>query len=196
MAVSGHGKKIGLLGGSFNPAHSGHVYISEQALELLGLDEIWWLVSPQNPLKEKYEMAAFAERMQQAVQAASACKRIIVSDFEAHSNTVYTYDTICRIKALYPNNNFVWLMGADNLLQFPKWHRWRDIMQSIAIAVFNRDNSKIKALSGEVANEFAARKINYAIKLIHSVPPAWAFLDIRTHPLSSTKLRVEKLQQK
>jgi len=189
--------KIGLLGGSFNPAHDGHVYISRKALELLGLDEVWWLVSPQNPLKETKGMAAFPERFAKAAAIASGCKGIVVSDFETHSKTTYTYDTLLAIKAVYPHNNFVWLMGADNLLQFPKWHKWREIMRLVPVAILNRGGIDAeKALSGQVANEFSQYKITDPQLLAQQAPPAWLFLDIEPSSLSSTQLRGDNKFQK
>jgi nicotinate-nucleotide adenylyltransferase len=185
-------KRIGLLGGSFNPAHDGHVYISKQALELLGLDEIWWLVSPQNPLKEKSGMAPFSDRFENAKKTAATCAKILISDFEIHSKTTYTYETLCAIKAKYPDYHFVWLMGDDNLLQFPKWHRWEDIMELLPIAVFNRDGNASEILSCEVANKFSSCKIKDIGKLVTSSTPSWGFIDITPHPASSTKLRADK----
>jgi len=212
MAQSGQGKKIGLLGGSFNPAHSGHVYISQKALELLGLDEVWWLVSPQNPLKETSGMAPFKERFAKATELASSCKGILVSDFEynlVHSkkpnptallygeSVAYTYNTLLAIKAAYSDNNFVWIMGADNMLQFPKWYKWREIMQLIPIAVFNRGAIEEKtALSGEFAKEFSVNKLNNPMELASRKTPAWVFLDIEPNPISSTQLRGEPDFQK
>lgn len=202
MALSGQGKKIGLLGGSFNPAHAGHVYISQQALALLDLDEIWWLVSPQNPLKEEAGMASFAERFDKAKEVAAGNDKILVSDFENNlapssasrgGGKTYTFNTISALKSKYPDCNFVWLMGADNMLQFPKWHRWRDIMNLMPVAVFNRGKFKEKALLGEVAVEFATNRVQNLGKLSCSKLPAWAFLDIKTHPMSATKLREELL---
>ncbi len=189
MVLSGQIKKIGLLGGSFNPAHKGHLYISRKALKLLQLDEIWWLLSPQNPLKTDKDLAPFSLRLQMAQQQAAPCTQIIVSDFENKAKTSYTYDTLCAIKTTYPHYNFVWLMGADNLLQFPKWHKWQEIMQLLPIAVFNRDNYKEPALSGLVATQFAANKLDNTSLLACAKPPAWAFLDIKPNPISSTYLR-------
>ena len=189
MVQSGQGKKIGLLGGSFNPAHAGHVYISGQALKMLGLDETWWLVSKQNPLKETQGMVEFEERVQFAREIAAENPNIIVSDFETSIKTNYTYDTLKAIKAGYPEHQFVWLMGADNLIQLPKWYRWQDIMNLVPIAVFNRDSLKDKALESEAAIKFASSKINDTKQLVTSLPPAWAFLDIKTHPASATKIR-------
>jgi nicotinic acid mononucleotide adenylyltransferase len=303
MAQLGRGNKIGLLGGSFNPAHEGHLYISRKALELLGLDEVWWLVSPQNPLKDNAEMAPFAERVEYATRLALSDPNIKISDFEyrlvnkamdkpvdnsvgnyvhnsvekpvskdvdssvdssvdksvrnsvgnAVSNSVhkavdnfgskpvdnsvdnhvsslvdnsvdcivgsavdkavgksvdkcvdksvgcgsgraYTCDTILAIQAAFPDNKFVWLMGADNLIQFHKWHQWREIMNLLPVAVFNRGGiDKEAALSSEAAHEFAANRLDDAMQLITTAPPVWAFLGIEKHPLSSTHLRGESV---
>lgn len=196
MAASEQSKKIGLLGGSFNPAHSGHVYISEHALEILGLDEVRWLISPQNPLKKTEGMASYTERFEKAKEVAACNKRIIVSDFEIHSKTTYTHDTVHAIKLAYPQHNFIWLMGADNILQFPQWHRWMDITKAIPIAVFNRGNLKEKALAGEFATKFANSKENKPNQLVYKAPPAWAFIDIESHPGSATKIRNELTTKK
>lgn len=188
MAALGQGNKIGLLGGSFNPAHAGHVYISEKALELLGLDEIWWLVSPQNPLKPEKGMAEFQVRFARAKEVAATNPKIIVSDFETTAGTSYTFDTLTKLKKSYPQDKFIWLMGADNLLQFPKWYKWQEIIAMVPIAVFNRGDDKEAALLGEVATKFADYKVSF-IELVDSHAPAWTFLDIKTHPASATKIR-------
>lgn len=192
MAASAQGKKIGLLGGSFNPAHEGHVYISEKALELLGLDEIWWLVSPQNPLKETEGMASFEKRFATAQKIAAGNPKIHVSDFEKKSGTNYTFDTLTALNTMYKQHNFVWIMGADNLVQFPKWHKWREILGATPIAIFNREGFKDKALTGEVVTEFSAYKIENLAKLATSIPPAWAFMDIETPKISATQIRAKE----
>jgi nicotinate-nucleotide adenylyltransferase len=189
MALYDHNKRIGLLGGSFNPAHEGHVYISCKALKILGLDEVWWLVSPQNPLKEKEGMAPFAERLEGARKVAACCSEIIISDFEINSKTTHTYNTVCAIKFAYPQHNFVWLMGADNMLQFPQWHRWKDIAKVIPIAVFNRGKFKEKSLAGEFAKSFAHKKESNPAQIFNTPSPVWTFIDIAVHPGSATNLR-------
>lgn len=188
MVALGRGNKIGLLGGSFNPAHAGHVYISEQALELLGLDEIWWLVSPQNPLKPLEGMAEFQERFAKAKEISANNQKIIVSDFEKIAGTNYTFDTLVALKKSYPKNKFIWLIGADNLLQFPKWYKWQEIIAMVPIAIFNRGKDKEAALLGEVATQFADYKVT-AEELSDSTAPVWTFLDIKTHPASATEIR-------
>ena len=189
-------KTVGLLGGSFNPAHDGHRYISLQALKLLGLDEIWWLVSPLNPLKQAAEMASYERRLMTALQIARH-PRIKVSDIEYQIGTHYTIDTIKKLKELYPDINFVWLMGADNLAQFHQWHRWREIMHSVPIAVFARKHYALKALHGRAARLYHLYRKDPkdAFNLAFCKPPAWVFLPIHKHPASATKIRQKGLFQ-
>ncbi len=130
-------KRIGLLGGSFNPAHRGHRRISLNALDALGLDEVWWLVSPGNPLKAAKGMAPFDARLQSARDMARRAP-IRASDFEARAGTRYTADTLAELHRRYPRHRFIWLMGADIVAQFHHWRRWRSIARSVPIAVIGR----------------------------------------------------------
>jgi nicotinate-nucleotide adenylyltransferase len=130
-------KRIGLLGGSFNPAHRGHRRISLAALDALGLDEVWWLVSPGNPLKPAKEMAPFAARLASAKLMARRAP-IRVSDFEARAGTRYTVDTLARLLRRHPRDRFIWLMGADTVAQFHHWKQWRRIACAVPIAVIAR----------------------------------------------------------
>lgn len=131
------GMRIGLLGGSFNPAHAGHLHISTQAIMRLGLDAIWWLVSPQNPLKSSRDMAAQNIRLA-AARLVEHHPRIVATDIEARLGTVLTVETLPKIRDLHPSARFIWLMGEDNLQQFHRWARWQDITRSMPIAVFCR----------------------------------------------------------
>ena len=130
-------KRIGLLGGSFNPAHRGHRRISLAALDALGLDEVWWLVSPGNPLKPAKGMAPFEARLASARQMARRSP-IRVSEFEARAGTRFTIDTVRKLQRRYPQNRFLWLMGADTVAQFHHWKQWRGIAQLVPIAVIAR----------------------------------------------------------
>jgi len=187
-------QKIGLLGGSFNPAHAGHLYISETALRSLGLDQVWWLVSPQNPLKSGTDMAQYDARIGFAKKLAVS-PHIHVSDFEKTIGETYTANTIAKLKQRYPNKKFVWLMGADNLVQIPKWYHWQKIFNQVPIAVFDRPGYCFKALSGKAANIFKhARRyptgqgrpmLNFAAK----TGPKWVFISHTKHKLSSTYIR-------
>ena len=184
-------RRIGLLGGSFNPAHGGHLHISREALKRLDLDEVWWLVSPQNPLKPPAGMAPFAERLGQAAAVAAADRRIKVSDIEARLGTTYTADTIAALRRRLPRARFVWLMGGDNLVQFPYWQRWQDIFRTVPIAVFDRPGTAPKALTGQAAQRFAGARIpqRAARRLASLPPPAWVFFHIRLDPRSATRIR-------
>lgn len=184
---------IGLLGGSFNPAHEGHREISLASLERLGLDAVWWLVSPGNPLKDPKEYAPFEERMATARKTA-AHPDIVISDFERRQETQYTVDTLERIALLHPNSDFIWLMGADSLASFHLWKDWKRIASLIPIAVFNRPGYGDEALSSEAAQELAPFRLHSdkADSLAASEPPAWIYLSDTDNPLSSTAIRNAK----
>lgn len=186
------GQRIGLLGGSFNPAHDGHRYISVTALKRLGLDHVWWLVSPLNPLKSKEGMAPFAERVAMAKKVARH-PRIHVSTIENRLHTRFTVDTLERLQKLAPATQFVWLMGADNLAQFPLWHRWEDIMRTVPLAIFDRDHYSLRGMAGKMAYRFrhSRMSVGAAKAIATEKPPAWIFITLRRHPLSATKIRNE-----
>lgn len=186
--------KIGLLGGSFNPAHDGHRQISLAALRLLDLDQVWWLVSPQNPLKPQKGMAGFNERIS-AAKSVARHPRIRVSDFEARIGEQRTARTLAALKVTYPHHKFVWLMGADNMIQLPEWQQWERIMTLVPVAVFNRPGYTYKALNGKVATKYHHRRVLNGIdgdhrrQLAEKPPPAWTFLPETTIELSSTQIR-------
>ena len=186
--------KIGLLGGSFNPAHEGHRHISVTALRLLGLDQVWWLVSPQNPLKPEAGMAEYSERLASARLTARHPK-IKISDFEYRIGERRTARTLAALKVTYPQHHFVWLMGADNLVQLPKWQQWEMIMKQVPIAVFNRPGHTYKALNGKVAHKYRKSRIldspsgKSTRALANMAPPAWVFITQTTHKMSSTEIR-------
>ncbi len=185
-------RRIGLLGGSFNPAHEGHLHISKLALEKLGLDEVWWLVSPQNPLKPKDGMASFKARMASANAVTKAfAARIVVTDIEARLGTRYTCDTLKRLHDEHPDVAFVWLIGADNLRQMPKWKGWRAIFRTVPIAVFPRAPYSLRALGGRAARRFANARVaqSRAKSLADLRPPAWIFLRTPMHGAAATRIR-------
>lgn len=184
------GKRVGILGGSFNPAHEGHRHISLLALRRLRLDEVWWMVSPQNPLKIIAEMAPLQKRMQRA-RAVADHPRIHVTDVELHLGTRYTADTVETLKSRFPDMRFVWLMGADNLCQIPRWRNWRKIFEAVPIAVFTRPSYSLRALSGRAARRFAAYRVleSRASALPEARPPAWVFLHGPAHGQSATRVR-------
>lgn len=183
-------RRVGVLGGSFNPAHEGHLYISRLALKNLGLDEIWWMVSPQNPLKSPRGMAPFAQRMKSA-RAMARDPRVKVTGIEQRLGTRYTADSLRALKSRFPRLKFVWLMGADNLSEIPRWEEWTAIFEAVPIAVFNRPTYSLRALSGKAAQRFARYRLRLrqAKSLAGSKPPAWIFFDARPHPASATSIR-------
>ncbi len=188
-------RRIGLLGGSFNPAHEGHLAISIEALKRLRLDRVWWLVSPQNPLKPVAGMSSFAERFASA-QALARHPRIVVSDLEQRLGTYYTIDTV-RWLQRHCHARLVWLIGADNLAQLPRWRGWRELVSRVPIAVFDREPYSYKALAGRVAQAYAPARWpeRDAAALADATPPAWVFLHLRRQRVSSTAIRQDHAQE-
>jgi nicotinate-nucleotide adenylyltransferase len=183
------GLKIGLLGGSFNPAHAGHIHISEMAVKRLGLDYVWWLVAPQNPLKPSQGMAALSRRLEFAQAETVGHPRIVVMDIEHVLGTRYTIDTLVKLKRRFGGVHFVWLMGSDNLDQFRRWKRWPDIVQTVPIAVIMRPGSIMAMLHAKPAIRFCYSRTRNYRSLAEAAPPAIAMLDGPRNPLSSTEIR-------
>jgi nicotinate-nucleotide adenylyltransferase len=183
-------KRVGLLGGSFNPAHRGHRQLSLSAIEALGLDELWWLVSPGNPLKEGREMAPYEARLASARDMARGTP-IKASDFEKTAGTRYTIDTIRQVLGRHPDDRFIWLMGADTVAEFHRWKDWRDLAQLVPIAVLPRP--------GYDAAARAARAMGWLRRFVRPPgqvrnwtewsPPAILFLQLPTDPTSATAIR-------
>jgi len=185
------GRRVGLLGGSFNPAHAGHRHVSLAALARLGLDEVWWLVSPQNPLKPVAGMAPLAERLAHA-HAVAKDRRIRPTDVEARLGTRYTVDTLKALRRRFPRTRFVWLMGADNLRQLPAWRRWEEVARLAPIAVFDRPSYSYGALASKAAIRLRrARCSGWRGQrgLPERRPPAWVFMWLRRHPASASAIR-------
>ena len=179
-----------MLGGSFNPAHDGHRYLSEVAIKRLQLHQVWWVVSPQNPLKATGEIAPFAERL--AVAGAVADHpQIRVTDLERRIGTQHTLDTVAALQARFTDTRFVWLMGADILVELSKWKQWRRLVRRVPIAVFPRPTYSLRALSSTAARYFAGARVRerQAYRLAGMEPPAWVFLQIRPHGESATQIR-------
>ncbi|MBK5945339.1 nicotinic acid mononucleotide adenylyltransferase [Rhodobacter veldkampii DSM 11550] len=187
--IAAPGMAIGLLGGSFDPAHSGHVHITEEALRRFGLDRVWWLVSPGNPLKPN-SPAPIARRVA-AARAIMQHPKVVVTAIEARLGTRYTAQTLARLKALYPGVRFVWLMGADNLVQFHRWDNWRQILAMVPVGVLARPGARMPARRSKVAQTYAgARLPGEAAQLLPGMtPPAWCFVDVPMVNLSSSAIR-------
>jgi nicotinate-nucleotide adenylyltransferase len=182
------GLSIGLLGGSFNPAHDGHVHASELALKQLRLDRVWWLVSPQNPLKPVAGMASLETRLRSARQLARH-PRITVTDLESTLGTRFTVDTLKGLKRRFPLVQFVWLIGSDNLLQMPRWRAWKDIFATVPVAVIARPGSVLAARCGPAATRFRRAYVRANSHLSVMPPPIWTMLDGKRSGASATFLR-------
>jgi nicotinate-nucleotide adenylyltransferase len=182
------GIKVGLLGGSFDPAHSGHAHVAETARARLGLTYVWWLVSPQNPLKPK--STPLKNRLASA-RAVARGRHNIVTDIETQLKTQFTIDTLKGLKRRFPGVNFVWLMGADNLSGFEQWRGWQDIARLVPICVVSRPGAGPRARLGRLAQRFPHARLNLADATAcpRAAPPAWVYIPARWNPLSSTALR-------
>lgn len=183
-------KRVGLLGGSFNPAHQGHRQLSLAAIEALGLEELWWLVSPGNPLKQATEMAPFAARLASAEHMARGTP-IHVSDFERRAGTRYTIDTLQALLRDHPDHRFIWLMGADTVAEFHRWKDWREIAQLVPIAVLPRPGYDEAARAARAMGWLSGfvRPESQAKCWTEWSPPAILFLRLPTNPTSATALR-------
>ena len=181
---------IGLMGGSFNPAHSGHRLISELAIKRLRLNKVWWLVSPQNPLKSSAGMADIEERVQAAVKITRNPK-IKVMTVESFLNTQYTVDLLKILSKRFSNTRFVWIMGADNLLQFSAWKNWEEITSLVRIAIFDRPKFSLKSLVADMPRRFSGNRLREreGLLLKYKKPPAWIFFHSNLNHISSTKIR-------
>jgi len=185
-----HRTRVGVLGGSFNPAHAGHLHIARLALKRLRLDQVWLLVSPGNPLKDASGMAPLPDRMASARRIADG-RRILATGIEARLHTRYSFDTLRALRRRFPRVRFVWLMGADNLVQLPKWQHWNGITRTMPFAVMPRPTYNQRALAGQAAHRLrpALRPARAAPALASRVAPAWTFLPARQNTLSATALR-------
>ena len=176
--------RIGLLGGSFNPAHEGHVYVSEVALKRLGLDYVWWLVTPQNPLKGRTGLAPLADRLCHA-RAIARHPRIVVMDIERALGTQYSIDTLKALQRRFPLVDFTWLMGSDNLEIFRRWRRWQEIATRVPIAVVQRPGTILAALSAKPMQHAQVRR---AIRIVDGKRNAQSSTALRARALDSEAL--------
>ena len=181
---------MGLLGGSFNPAHEGHLRLARHALRRLRLHQVWLLVSPGNPLKPAAGMAALGERLRSAGRIADG-RRVVATDIERHLHTRFTADTLPALRRRFPRTRFVWLMGADNLRQMPRWQRWMRIARTMPMAVHPRPSYNERALAGRAAQRLRRfrHQAREAAVLANAPTPAWTFLAEQESTLSATELR-------
>ncbi len=187
------GMRIGLFGGTFDPAHAAHRAACLLALHRLNLDRVWWLVTPGNPLKDTKGLAPLAARVA-AARALAHHPRIDVTDLEAELGTAYTYETVSYLRRRCPGVHFVWIMGADNLRSFHRWQRWRGIAQLVPIAIVDRLGPSLYATGSAAAQALARYRLpeTAATKLADHKPPAWIYLHGLKSPLSSTALRAAR----
>lgn len=190
------GMAVGLFGGSFNPPHAGHALVAEIALRRLRLDQLWWIVTPGNPLKSRTELAPLAERLSRSEEIAGD-PRVRVTAFEARHAIRFTADTLTLVRARNPGVNFVWIMGADNLRDFHRWQRWQQIAMTVPIAVIDRPGATLSFLSSVMAKTFdyARRDEIDAPRLARMRAPAWTFIHGPRSRLSSTAIRNAERQQ-
>jgi nicotinate-nucleotide adenylyltransferase len=183
------GQRIGLLGGSFDPPHAGHVHISRWALKAFGLDRVWWLVSPGNPLKP--DAPADLARRLAAGRAIVTNPRVAVTDLEARIGTRYTAETVEGLRRRHPGVRFIWLMGADNLTTFHRWERWAEIMEMVPVGVLARPGEQLRAGLSPAARRFARWRLpqSEAATLPFRAPPAWTLVTGRMLDSSSSELR-------
>lgn len=197
MPYSERGMAIGLFGGSFNPPHEGHLLVAETAIKRLGLDQLWWMVTPGNPLKSHKELQPLSQRIE-ACEALAKNPRIKVTAFEKQLGTTYTAKTLAAIKLRNPTQHFVWIMGADNLQGFHRWQNWRQIANEFPMAVIDRPGATLSFLSSKTAQTFKHARIDEddARTLPRRAAPAWVFLHGPRSNLSSTALRNRAKEQR
>jgi len=185
-------KKIGLLGGSFDPPHKGHLFISLEAKKLLKLDEVWWIVTPQNPLKI-LKPATFQERV-------NNCRNITrnypiqIKEIEKKIGSDYSYKTINYILRHYKNIKFFWLMGADNLITFHKWQKWQKIFDNMSIVIFKRHGYNTKALKSIASNKYVHKRISKSKINLEDfdILPSWTIIENKEIKISSTEIRNQR----
>ncbi|SOB90922.1 nicotinate-nucleotide adenylyltransferase [Rhodobacter sp. JA431] len=187
--IATRGQRIGLLGGSFDPAHEGHAHITREAMRRFGLDRVWWLVSPGNPLKPRGP-APMASRIAQA-RRVMADPKVTITGLEAQLGTRYTAQTLARLTALYPGVHFVWLMGADNLAQFDLWEDWRGIFARVPVGVLARPGHRMVTGQARAARIYASARLpaEQALLLPFARRPAWCFVQMPMSDLSSSAIR-------
>jgi nicotinate-nucleotide adenylyltransferase len=181
------GMCIGLFGGSFNPAHEGHAHVAQTAMRRLGLDRVWWLATPQNPLKDPRETAPLAQRLANA-RAFARSPGMVVSDLESRWGVQFSIDLIERLHKRYPGVRFVWVMGSDNLINFHTWRRWRRVVEAVPIAFVARPGALARARFSRMPRAYGDHRRSPGA-LTRAAPPAWTFLSAPLVPLSSTMLR-------
>ena len=186
----GKRQRIGLFGGSFNPAHYGHYMVALYAMKRLQLDWVWWLVSPQNPLKDPAETAGYNRRLA-VTRRVARHPRFVVTDLERQANSHNTAETLAALSGQLSQAHFIWIMGADSFANLHRWHNWTDIVQALPLAFLARPGYSIRALNSRAAIRFADKRVSTdrAARLVDRKPPAWVFLPMPLRAESSTAIR-------
>ena len=192
--IAKSGQVVGLLGGSFNPAHDGHVHVTKTALQRFGLNRVWWLVSPGNPLKSE-DPAPMADRIAQAAHIMDH-PRVEITDIECRLGTKYTAQTIEKLQHRYPGVRFVWLMGADNLIQFHRWQDWQWIMENVPLGVVARPRDTVAARLSKAATIYrrAMLPAHASVILANGTAPRWCFINMPMSDQSSTAIREQGIK--
>jgi nicotinate-nucleotide adenylyltransferase len=184
--------RVGLLGGSFNPAHAGHRHVAELARVRLGLDQVWLLVSPGNPLKPREGMAPLTDRLRGATAIGDG-RRVIATAIEAALGTHYTFDTLRRLRRRFPRVSFVWIMGADLLTQLPRWRHWRGIVRDMPFMVLPRPGYTLSALAGQAAQRLRkGRRPAHEAPVLWRARSGWVFLPTPESAVSATAIRAAR----
>ncbi len=186
----GSGQRIGLFGGSFNPAHQGHVKVASYALKCLQLDWVWWMVAPQNPLKDPSETGEYAKRLAYTREIAHH-PRFIVTDIESQIGSKYTAETLRHLRPAMTRADFVWIMGADSLANLHRWRNWTEIAETLPISVLARPGYSIRALGSYASLRYEMQQLDAecAPTLARRKPPAWVFVTMPLRKESSTAIR-------
>jgi nicotinate-nucleotide adenylyltransferase len=193
----GDGQRIGLFGGSFNPAHRGHYMVALYALKRLDLDWVWWMVSPQNPLKDPSETNDYAQRMKQT-RAIANHPRFVVTDIEKQLGSRTTAETLRGLQPILSRGKFVFIMGADSFASLHRWHDWLEIPETLPLAVLARPGYSLRALGGPAASRLDEQQVpaEAAARLATMKPPAWCFIPMPLRPESSTAIRMKQKAKK
>ncbi len=188
LASQWRDRTVGLYGGSFNPAHEGHLHVAREAIKRLHLDAIWLMISPGNPLKELDALADHQRRKDRLLELVDTRPKITVTDVEKKLGTRYSVDTIKALQTAMPKTRFVWVMGADNMQDFHRWRKWRDIAEMLPIAIFDRPGYSVGGLNSKFARQYGRYKVPYR-QLLSTHAPAWTFVPIPKHAGSATNIR-------
>ncbi|AKK20265.1 nicotinate-nucleotide adenylyltransferase [Candidatus Liberibacter africanus] len=190
------GMNIGLFGGNFNPPHYGHIEIANIALKKLNLDQLWWIITPYNPIKH-YNIPSSLEKRIALSKSLIKNPRIRITAFEESFNQKETFHTILEVKKHNKHVNFIWIMGADNIKSFHHWHHWKKIVMTVPVAIIDRLDVTFNYISSPMAKTFEHARLDESLshRLCNTPPPSWIFIHDKHHIISSTDIRKKKIEQ-